>query len=235
MQARDVMTTVVVTARPETTVAEMAQMMIKRGISGLPVVDGENHVLGMVSEGDLLRRAELGTERRRSRWLDFFTANADLAADYVKSHARSAADVMVSPAITVAPDATLSQVVDVMEQNSIKRVPVTENGKLLGIVSRGNLMQALGAMHTGPHDAMALDRSIRDQVLAEFRRQDWGLAGESNVVVINGVVHLWGTLASPEEQKALRVAAEGIPGVRRVADHTILFSDDLHLRSMPIL
>ncbi|HKM62627.1 MAG TPA: CBS domain-containing protein, partial [Acidisphaera sp.] len=235
MQARDVMTTSVETVRPDTPVHEVARQMADKRISGMPVVDDSGKLVGMVTEGDLLRRVELGTEQRPG-WLQIFTSNAKLADEYVHARGRSAGDVMSHDVVSIEPTAPLTEVVEKMERNRVKRLPVLEGGKLVGIVTRGNLVRALGAAGPRTESVEVDDRRLRDQVLAEFRRLPWGLKAESNVVVTDGVVHLWGAVNTPQEQAALRVAAEGIPGVKRVADHTVLVeAADEGFRPPPIL
>ena len=220
MRARDVMVRAVATTKPETTVEEVARLMINLRISGVPVLDRNGQLVGIVTEGDLLRRAETGTERRRSRWSEWFS-NARLAAEYVKSHSRRVEDVMTREVVSVGELASLGEIAELMETRRIKRVPVVHDGKIVGIVSRADLLQVLasGGIKT-PEDER--DHTIRIQLLAELREQKWTDPAEARVVVSDGVVHFWGTVGSEEEGKALRVAAENIPGVRGIEDHTIL-------------
>jgi len=234
MQARDVMTTSVETVRPDTPVHEVARQMADKRISGMPVVDESGKLVGIVTEGDLLRRVELGTDQR-PRWLQIFTSNAKLADEYVQTRGRLAGDVMSRDVVTIAPTAPLTEVVDKMERNRVKRLPVIEGDRLVGIVTRGNLICALGAAAPAEEAVQVDDRRLRDQVLAEFRRLPWGLKSESNVVVSGGVVHLWGLVSTPHEQAALRVAAEQIPGVKRVEDHTGLKKANEAFRPPPVL
>ena len=224
MRASDVMTSTVITVNPETPVEDVARLLVERQISGVPVVDAHNRVIGILTEGDLFRRHELGTERRRGRWLEMFTSNVTLASEYVRSHGRTAEEVMVRDVIAVTPDTPLERIADIFETERIKRVPVIEDGRLLGIVSRGNLLQALGSIGYWEPSTADDDRRIRDQVLAEFTRLSWGLDSESNVVVASGIVHLWGLVGTRQEQAALRAAAEAIPGVKGTMDHTILIN-----------
>ena len=220
MRARDVMVRTVATTTPETTVEEVARLMINLRISGVPVLDRNGHLVGIVTEGDLLRRAETGTERRRSGWSEWFWSKSGLAADYVKSHARRVEDVMTREVVSVGKLATLGEVAELIETKRIKRVPVVHNGKIVGIVSRADLLQVLasGGAASANEDSDCL---IRDRLLAELRRQEWASPVESNVVVSDGVVHFWGTVGSEEERRAHRVLAENIRGVRGIEDHTI--------------
>lgn len=218
MQAKNIMATDVATVGPQSTIKDVVRLMIRRQISGVPVVDGDHRLLGMVTEGDLLRRVEAGTERGCSTWRDLFRSNAGLASDYLKSHARTAHDVMTAPVISVAEDAQLSDIAEVMQKYGIKRVPVTRDGQLLGMVSRIDLIRFLlmKLLATDPATQRETDRMIHDRLIAELRTQRWADINEANVEVKDGIVHLWGIIGSPEERAAMRVAAENIPGVRAV-------------------
>jgi CBS domain-containing protein len=220
MRAIDVMARHVVTATPEMTVPEIAKLMINNRISGLPILDGDRQLVGIVTEGDLLRRAETGTERQRSGWSEWFSPNSRLAAEYIKSHARRVADVMSRDVVSVTELASLGEIADLMETRRIKRVPILHDGKLVGIVSRADLLRVLAS---GGYNLPVDDRDglIRGRLLADLRKQRWANCSESDIVVSDGVVHFWGVVRSEEERKALRIAAENTPGVRSVEDHTI--------------
>jgi CBS domain-containing protein len=220
MRARDVMVRAVATTTPETTVEKVAGLMINLRISGVPVLDRNGQLVGIVTEGDLLRRAETGTERQRSRWSEWFSANSRLAAEYIKSHARRVEDVMNREVVTVGELADLGEIAELMETRHIKRIPVVHDGKIVGIVSRADLLQVLASGGATTADENS-DRLIRERLLAELRTQKWASPAEANVVVSDGVVHFWGTVGSEEERTALRVVAENIPGVRGIEDHTI--------------
>jgi CBS domain-containing protein len=220
MRAIDVMARDVVTATPEMTVQAVAQLMINHRISGIPIVDADRQLLGIVTEGDLLRRVETGTERQRSRWSEWFSPNSRLAAEYTKSHARRVADAMAGEVTSVGEFATLSEIADLMEVRRIKRVPVLRDGKLIGIVSRADLLKVLASNGANTSDEER-DRTIRSRLFAELRDQRWSHHNESDIVVSDGVVHFWGVVGSEEERRALRVAGENIVGVRGVEDHTI--------------
>ena len=219
MRARDVMVRAVATATPETTVEALARLMINLRISGVPVMDKDGRLVGIVTEGDLLRRVETGTERHRPRWSEPFSSNSRLAAEYVKSHAKRVADIMTREVFSVEETATLGEIADLLETKQIKRVPVVHDGKIVGIVSRADLLQVLasGGAKTADEEQ---DGAIRRQLLAELREQQWADASEDRVVVSDGVVHLWGTVGSEDERRALRIAAENTPGVRAIEDHT---------------
>jgi CBS domain-containing protein len=228
MRAMDVMTTNVITVGPDTTVQEVAKILSEKSISGVPVVDRENRLVGIVSEGDLLHRVETGTERRvqrrrRSWWLDTIGSDEELARDYVKSHGRSARDVMTGDVITVSETTELGEIANLLEAKSIKRVPVVRDGKLVGIVSRANLVRALAAARGQLEgDVAADDRVIRERLLAELREQPWVHTWSADIIVRGGVVHIWVGDDRPQaEQEALRIAAENIPGVRGVEEHLV--------------
>jgi len=219
MRAVDVMTSEVVSVDEAATVPAVARLLVERGISAVPVVDKHKRVIGMVSEGDLLHRAETGTERR-SWWLDMMTSTNKLADDYIRSHSGKVADVMTRHVVSVPETASVAEIALLLETNRIKRVPVVRDGKLVGIVSRANLVRALAMTIDEPAgDAEAGDRRIRDKLLAELKAQRWAEVAPANVSVKDGVVHLWSSYLSEREKRALLIAAERIPGVRRVEDH----------------
>ena len=227
MNASQIMTTPVVTVGPDSQVREIAALLLKHRISGVPVVEDER-LVGFVSEGDLLRREEIGTDRparAESWWLRLLGSGAS-PADYVKSHARRARDIMTRGAISVAPEASLAQVAAVLEKRRIKRVMVVSEGKLLGIVSRANLVQAIAAMPPAAERLPPpLDSAIHGRLVAELERQSWWTRRSSNVIVSGGVVHLWGFVGSEGERAAARVAAENVPGVRAVEDHRLAYAE----------
>jgi CBS domain-containing protein len=214
------MTRTVVTVGPDIPVSDVAKVMLENRISAVPVLEGDA-LVGIISEGDLLRRAEVGTERRRSRWMELAFSNASLAADYVKQHGRKASDVMTRDVITVDPTTQITEIANILESRHIKRVPVLGDGKLVGIVSRANLIQALASNANGPRsNTTPRDREIQEALCQEMRNQRWAVSPtEANVVVHDGEVHLWGYIGSEEVRKAMIVIAENIPGVRRVEDH----------------
>ncbi len=223
MQARNVMVTPVVTVKPTATVQEAATQFLERNISGAPVIDDKGKLVGMVSEGDLLHRVEAGTERRRSWWLRAFAEADTLANEYVKSHGRKVADVMTRTVITATPETPLHEIATVLEKNAIKRVPILENGQLVGIVSRANLLQAVASARQAL-EVTPSDKAIRDRILSGLRAEPWAHTALVNVTVSDGVVDLWGLAESKAERKAIKVAAETTPGVRNVNDNMVIFS-----------
>src|SRR5487761_255497 len=216
MRAMDVMTTPVITVDPETTVQDLAKLLSEKGISGVPVC-----------EGGLLHRAETGTERRlqkrRSWWLDSLAAEEEAARDYVKAHGQRVRDIMSREVISVSETTDLAEVAMLLETRLIKRVPVIRDGKLVGIISRANLVRALATTSTAPAIvADADDRSIRDRLLQELRGQRWANVWAADIMVRDKVVHIWLSDDQPTaERDALRIAAENIAGVRRVEEHIV--------------
>lgn len=216
MQASDIMTTPVETVGPETTVTDIARRLIERGISAVPVIDDEDHIVGIVSEGDLMRRPENETERRPSWWLRVFAMPEDRQRDYVESHGLHARDVMSRNVISVSEDASLAGIAETLEKHRIKRVPVVRDGKLVGIVSRANLLQGLAAAGT-KSTVSASDREIRIAVEKAGRKAGVDMFFIS-VVVTDGVVTLWGMAETAVAKNAMRTAAEGVAGVKGVHD-----------------
>jgi len=210
------MTTDVVTVGPETPVREVAVQLFERRISAVPVVDAERRVLGIVSEGDLMRRAETGTERRPSWWLELFGDWELLAQDYLKSHGRTAADVMTRHVVSVTDDAEAGHIVDLLESRGIKRVPVVREGRLVGIVSRADLLRGLVAGSAGAPGKPAGDHKIHEALMSRIRSEPWANLLFLNVLVRDGAVELWGIAKSEEQREALRVLAENVPGVGAV-------------------
>jgi CBS domain-containing protein len=219
MKAKDVMTRNVITIAPDASVLEALRLMLQHKISGLPVVNCSGSVLGIVTEGDFLRRAETGTERKRPRWLEFLVGPGPLARDYVRSHARRVDEVMTHDVETVTEEAQLGDIVTFMERHRIKRVPVERNDRIVGIVSHANLLRALASVAAEIPPGPQSDEAIREGVLAELDRQSWGPRNLVDVIVRNGVVELWGTVVEPDQRDAARVAAETAPGVKAVRSH----------------
>jgi CBS domain-containing protein len=220
MRAADVMTSEVITVSKDASVQEAAKLMAEHGISAVPVVDRAHRLVGILSEGDLLHRAETGTERRRSWWLDMVASTNQLATEYVKSHTGKVKEVMTRDVISVLEETPVADIAILLETNRIKRVPVLRDGKLVGIVSRANLVRALATtINERPSGFEAEDRAVRDKLLAELKAQKWAEVSPANITVKDGVVHLWSSYYSEEEKRALIVAAESIPGVRGIEDH----------------
>ena len=220
------MTTDVITVDPDKTVQALATLLAERGISGAPVVDSNGGLVGIVSEGDLLHRAEIGTarrhrERRRSWWLDHFAS--DVAREYIKSHGRTVNEIMTRDVVTVTEDTDLGEVAALLEAKRIKRVPVMREGKVVGIISRANIVRAVGATKGAPlRESEGDDRSIRASLLAELGREEWARVWPEDIIVRDGIVHFWISEDEPQEKRhALRVAAETITGVRGIEEHVV--------------
>jgi len=224
MNASDIMTRQPICAAPETTIAEAARLMLQHHISGLPVTNASGAVVGVVTEGDLLRRAETGTQRQRTRWLELLLGPGRLAGDYVAAHARKVGEVMTSDVVSVAATESLESVVQLMEKRRIKRVPVVEGERLVGIVSRADLVRAL--VHKLTREAADAkrgrsDEEIRADIRAIIDKEPWGPRFSVDVTVEAGVVGLHGTVTDARERTAVNVAAENVPGVAAVRDHLV--------------
>jgi CBS domain-containing protein len=224
MKAMDVMVRDVVTVSPDDDVAVAIQLLADYDISALPVVDDDENVVGVISEADLLHREEIGTERKRPWWLEAVTPASKLAGEFAKSHGRRVAEIMSTDVVFASEDTSLGEIATLLERHRIKRVPILRSGKLVGIVSRANLIQALASSQARVGAAGSgadTDRKIRLQLLDRLGDQDWTDFGECNVIVSDGIVHMWGLVGSAEEHKALLALAEGVPGVVSVSDEMI--------------
>ena len=218
MKTSDVMVSPVITVKPTTTVKEVAKLFLAHRISAVPVLDEQGRLAGIVSEGDLIHRTEIGTERRRSGWRAFLADEQARASDYIKSHATKVADIMTRTVITTAPDTPLHEVATMMETHGVKRIPVLRNGQLVGIVSRANLVQAI-ATSGAKLEIPASDTLIREKLMTRLKAESWANTTLLNATVHDGVVSLWGLTRSPAERMAIRIAAESMPGVIAVRDH----------------
>jgi CBS domain-containing protein len=211
MQAQDVMTPWVATIGAGSTVRDAARAMLERQVSALPVVDEKDKVIGIVSEGDLVRRAELGTETTGAWWL--VALAQDAARDYQRTHGRTVNEVMSRPVVGVRPTTPVQEIARLLEKHRIKRVPVLQAGRLVGVVSRADLVRLL--VTAPPPRESASDRAIRRRVLDAAKKSGVDLL-RSNVTVERGVVHLWGGVRTAEDQRALRAAVKAAKGVRKV-------------------
>jgi CBS domain-containing protein len=215
MRAIDVMVHDVVTIRPDTDVAEAIKLLTEHDVSALPVLDSDRNLVGMLSEADLIHRVEIGTEKHRRWWLEAVTGAATLAEEFAKSHGKKVGEIMTTGVVSVSEDTPLSEIAAVLERNGIKRVPVVRDEKLVGIVSRSNLIQALASVIGRIDEHDETDRQIRLDLQARTN------VGSRNITVNDRVVHLWGLVGSAAERKALLALAEGVPGVSRVSDEMI--------------
>jgi CBS domain-containing protein len=221
MRAIDVMVRDVVTVHPDTDVADAVKLLSEHDVSALPVVDEPGNLIGILSEVDLIRRVEIGTERRRPWWQEVVTGASTLAEEFAKSHGKKVREIMTSGAVSVSEDTPLSEIATLFERKRIKRVPVVKDGKLVGIVSRSNLIQALASVVGRMDQRDETDRQIRVELLSRLKDQPWTGFGDRNITVGDRVVHLWGLVGSEVERKALLALAEGVPGVSRVSDEMI--------------
>ena len=222
LTAADVMTREVVSVGPDTPVRAIAELLFTRRISGVPVLE-DGRLIGVVSEGDLIGHAAAIGEQRRSWWLSALMNDSVSARDYAKTHGRTARDVMTSAVITIGEAATLAEIAKTLERHRIKRVPVLREGKLVGIVSRGNLLQGLATLEVEAA-ATVDDDTIRERLIAELRGQSWAHLPPDAIAVENGIVRLSGIVQTEDERRALRIAAENIPGVKGVDDHLTIWS-----------
>jgi CBS domain-containing protein len=219
MRAHQIMTRPVFTARPDTTMVEAANLMLQKHVSGLPVVDADGKLVGMLSEGDFVRRSEIGTQRKRGRFLKFILGPGRAASDFVQEHGRTVSDIMTSePLVMVSEETPLERIVELMERNSIKRIPVMRDDKVVGIVSRSNLLQAVASLARDVPDPTADDDHIRNRVIDILTKQDWCPFGLS-VVVRDGIVHLSGVITEERARQAAVVGAQNVAGVKKVHDH----------------
>jgi CBS domain-containing protein len=226
MKASDIMTRTVRTATAETPVRDIARMMVRHQISAVPIIERGRRVVGIISEGDLVRRAETGTERKRSTWLDLFVDPGSKARAFVKSHARRAKDVMTRPVVSVTASTPLGDIADLLEKRRIKRVPVVRSGQLIGIVSRHDLVRSLAqdgeSETTKPRRGTVSDRMIRTALDRQLKRQRWPDIAHVNVTVEKGVVEFWGAVPDESRRNALRVMAENVDGVRSVRNERLI-------------
>jgi CBS domain-containing protein len=229
MRAIDVMVRDVKTVKPDANVAEAVKLLVKHDISALPVVDDDGTLVGVLSEADLIHRVELDTEVHHPWWIEAVVGSTTLAEEFAKSHGKKVSEVMTTNVVSAAEESTLSEIAALMEHKRIKRVPIVKDGKLVGMVSRSNLVQALASSlaqtvnrhHEYAGEAHARDREIRHGVLDRLREQPWTGFGDRNITVSEGVVHVWGLVGSEQEHKALLALVEEVPGVARVSDEMI--------------
>ena len=219
MKVAEIMTANVIQVEPETPITEAIWLMLKHQVSGLPVVQKDGKLVGIVTEGDFLRRSEIGTQPKRSRWLQFLIGPGKLADEYVHMNSRKVGDVMTRSPQVVNEGATLSEAVEIMERFHVKRLPVMRGRQLIGIVSRANFLRGLASVAREIPASKPEDAAIRDKIRAELDSQRWALSGSIEVVVRDGIVDLWGTIIDERTRPALIVAAENIPGVKAVRDH----------------
>src|ERR1700732_3698261 len=218
MRAHQIMTRPVITVTPETAIVEAANTMLQKHVSGLPVVDAAGKLVGIISEGDFLRRSEIGTQRTRGRCLRFILGSVKSATDFVHEHGRKVAEIMTTAPLTITEDTALEEIVELLEKNNVKRLPVMRGDKIVGIVSRANLLQAVASLAREIPDPTADDDHIRNRVIDAIEKNDWCPFGLS-VIVRDGIVHLSGVITEERARQAAVVAAENVTGVTKVHDH----------------
>ncbi|RWC50444.1 CBS domain-containing protein [Mesorhizobium sp.] len=218
MQAEAIMTAPVIGIEPTASISDAAGLMLSKKISGLPVIRSDGALVGIVSEGDFLRRGELGTKHKRPRWLEFLVSPGRAADEYVQANGRRIEEVMTADVVTASPGASLSEIVELMTRRHIKRVPVVDGGKVVGIVTRSDLLRALLSVLPDAVSTVIDDDQIRQNILAELARQKWAGKDMIGVTVDKGMVELSGAIFDERERQAAIVAAENIAGVRAVKD-----------------
>jgi CBS domain-containing protein len=234
MNALDVMTQSIVSVRPDASVLAAARLMLEHKVSGLPVVDAGGALVGVITEGDFLRRAEIGAERRRPRWIEFFTGPGQLAEEYIQASGRRVRDIMSAQVCTATEATSLREMAELMETRGIKRLPVMRDGELVGIVTRADLVRAVVSLAEDIGSAAVDDLEIHRRLEAELKRQPWAVpASMIQVSVKDGVVELAGVVRDERQRQALRIAAEGIPGVRSVGDRALRLEPVIGLFAVP--
>jgi CBS domain-containing protein len=221
MLVANIMTTPVISVEPSASIREAAALMLAHRISGLPVVKRDGTLIGMVTEGDFLRRGELGTERKRSWWLEIFVSPGKIADEYVHTHGRKVEEVMSDDVVTTYMNAPLEEVVETMSRHRVKRLPVVENGKVVGIVARSDLLRALARTQPSNDPVAVSDERIRTDIEAELAKQSWSGHGSIHVNVKNGAIELSGVIFDERERRAAYVAAENVAGVKSVSDEIV--------------
>jgi CBS domain-containing protein len=217
MKVADLMTRGVLSVAPEDSVRKAAELMLRYGVTGFPVLD-HGKLVGMITEGDFLRRIETDAECRHSRLAEFFADPGKLADEYVHSHGRMVAEVMTRDVVTISDNAPLSDAVEAMMRHHVKRLPVVREGALIGVISRVDLLHAFLTATSKTAPAALDDAAIKSRLQSEFDKQPWAAAGSVELVVESGVVVLRGTIRDPRQRTAMRVAVENVPGVKRVVD-----------------
>ena len=220
MKVREVMTPAVATIGEEAAIGDAMRLMLDRKISGLPVVDAGGALIGIVTEGDLMRRAELATQRHRPRWLEFVIGPGRLASDYTLSHGRRVADVMTRTVTTIGAGASLSDAIDLMEKSRVKRLPVLESGRLVGILSRADVMRVFVLLQPSAAPSHLSDEQIERSIRTEINTQPW--CPQSVLVTTrNGSAEISGVITDDRTRDALRVLVQNVPGVTRVVDRLV--------------
>ncbi len=222
MRAENLMTADLVTVSPDASVVEAAELMLQHRVSGLPVVDASGTLVGMITSGDLLRRTEIGTEAHRGGFADFQAGHERVAADYARAHGKQVGRVMTTALHTVDADAPITEIVDMMDRHDVKRVPVIRQGKLVGLVSRTDILRAFAKTARQFTQEFCDDSEIRRRLFAVYTRESWAPLASIDIRVRNGTVELVGSVSSDAQRQGLMAAAESVPGVKSVIDHLAL-------------
>ena len=218
MKARDIMTRHVVSVMPDSTLSDFADVILKNGISGVPVITAKGNLVGMITEGDCLNRVEIGTEKKQSFWRSLFTDPESQAEKYIRAHGRKVSEIMTRNLITADEDTDVSEIIHLMEKHRVKRIPIMSGSTVVGIVSRANIVQAMASLlHTVDTDVS--DEKLRSKVLDALAELPWPAKTFVNVTVKDGVVDLWGAFTSYRQDESAVVAAENVPGVKAVYNH----------------
>ena len=218
MRAHHIMTQHVISIGADASIVEAAKMMLRYHISGLPVIDASGKLIGIVSEGDFIRRAEIGTEAKRGRWLKFLVGTSRIAADFVHAHGRKVGEIMTPNPLTVTEDTPLDQIVRIMESRSVKRLPVLRGDRLVGIVTRSDFLATVADLASTAAGPSADDERIRNEVAAAIAQAAWRPC-KLKVAVRDGIVSLSGVVESKNARLATVVAAENVGGVKQVVDN----------------
>jgi CBS domain-containing protein len=218
MRTHQIMTRKVISVATDASIVEAANIILENHVSGLPVIDEAGRLVGIVSQGDFIRRAEIGTQRKRDRWLKFLLGPGKAASDFVHERGRKVGEIMTPEPFTVTEDTTLEDIVELMERYNVKRLPVVRGDKLVGIVTRSNLLQAVSELARDVPDPTADDDHMRNHIIASIEKTDWAPYGLS-VIARNGNVHLSGVITNEQSRQAAIVAAENVSGVKKVHDH----------------
>ncbi len=221
MRAHQIMTSQVITVGTDASIVDAVNTMLRYHISGLPVVDAAGRLVGIISEGDFIRRAEIGTERQRGRWLQHLVGASRTAADFVHAHGRKVGDIMTPDPLTITEDASLAEIAKIMESHNVKRLPVTRGDRLVGIVTRSDFLPTIASLAGNFPPSFVEDDRIRSEIIAEIGQAAWRPC-KLKVSVSNGVVKLSGIVKDDNARRAAIIAAENVPGVRDVQDD---FSD----------
>ena len=227
MKVSQVMTKHVISIQLEATIVQAIKLMLNNRLSGLPVIDRRGRLVGIITEGDFLHRREISTELKRNVWLDAFFGSEQSAHDYVRAHGIKVAELMTRQPITVDEDTSLDRVVHLMERHRIKRLPVARKGKVVGIISRANLMRALASIHRSTYKTSRNDQEIRKRIVADIDKQNWAYGADIMVLVRDGIVDLCGTLSDPSQRSALKALVREKSGVRKLYDHLRLKDDGI--------